>query len=169
LVCAVAAAWLSILHIGIPSGWHERAGYLAMACMGLRLVWGFVGSRHARFASFVHGPRATWRYARQVLCARAPRHVGHNPLGAWMVLTLLVCIAALTLTGWLQTTDRLWGSETLEVVHTRLAWSLAGLIGLHVAGVLITSLQHCDPLIRAMVTGRKAQSTSPRHNASPRP
>ena len=63
LVGAIATAWTSTLDIGVPADWHERAGYTAMGCVALRLLWGFFGSPHARFADFVRGPRSTWRYA----------------------------------------------------------------------------------------------------------
>lgn len=155
LLGAVTTAWCSTLHIGIPSRWHEPAGYTALACLALRLIWGVVGSRHARFGDFVCAPRPTSRYAAQVLRGRARRYLGHNPLGGWMVLALLACIAALTTSGWLQTTDRYWGSEALETVHTTLAWSLLGLVALHVTGVVFTSHAHRENLVRAMITGRK--------------
>ena len=135
--------------------WHETAGFVAMACVGVRLIWGFVGPRHARFSSFLRGASVTWSYARRVQQGDAPRHIGHNPLGAWMVMVLLLDIGSLTVVGWLQTTDRYWGSEPLEVVHTALAWSLLPLIGLHVAGVLLTSLHQRENLVHSMVHGRK--------------
>lgn len=72
-----------------------------------------------------------------------------------MVVALLTCTAGTAFTGWLQTTDRYWGSEFLELVHTSLAWGLLGLIALHLAGVVFTSLRHRENLVRAMVTGRK--------------
>ena len=155
LVGAIAVAWTSTLDIGVPPGWHENAGHTAMACVALRLLWGVVGSRRARFADFVRGPRSTWRYAWQVRLGTAPRHIGHNPLGGWMVLALLLNVAGITLTGWLQTTDRCWGSELLEQVHTTLAWALLGLIALHVAGVVLTGRHQRENLVKAMVDGRK--------------
>jgi len=155
LAGAIATAWTSTLDIGVPADWHERAGYTAVGCVALRLLWGVIGSRHARFAEFVRGPRATWRYTVQVLRGTAPRHIGHNPLGGWMVLALLLNVAGIVLTGWLQTTDRYWGSEPLEWVHTTLAWGLLGLIALHVAGVVLTSRHQGENLVKAMVDGRK--------------
>ena len=134
---------------------HEIAGYIASGLVAARVVWGFIGSRHARFADFVRGPRSTWRYTVQVLRGTAPRHIGHNPLGGWMVLALLLNVAGITLTGWLQTTDRYWGSEPLELVHTTLAWGLLGLIALHVAGVVLTRRHQRENLVKAMVDGRK--------------
>jgi cytochrome b len=159
LVGAVTTAWLATLHLGIGS-WHEPAGYVALAAVGTRLVWGLLArgasaARYARFTQFVHGPRTVWAYTRDVLAHREARHLGHNPLGGWMVLALLAWVAAIGTTGWLQTTDRYWGSELLELVHTLLAWSLLGLIALHVAGVVFTSLRHRENLVKAMWTGRK--------------
>lgn len=155
LLCAIVIAWTSTLHIGVPGAWHETAGFVAMGSVSLRLLWGFAGPRHARFSSFVRSPRATWSYTRQLRRGQAPRHMGHNPLGAWMVIVLLLVVGALTFFGWLQTTDRFWGSETLEVVHTTLAWALLPLIGLHVAGVVLTSSHQRENLVQSMWHGRK--------------
>jgi cytochrome b len=88
----------------------------------------------------VRGPRATLAYARRVLAGREPRHLGHNPLGGWMVLALFACILGLALTGWLYTTDRFWGDETVERVHVALAWTMLALGRLHVGGVLLGEL-----------------------------
>ncbi|WP_298924495.1 cytochrome b/b6 domain-containing protein [uncultured Ramlibacter sp.] len=153
LVASVAAAWLTTLgwlH------WHEAAGYAAAAVVALRLAWGFAGSRYARFAQFLRGPTATASYAARVLERREPRYIGHNPLGAWMVLALLACVAALGLTGWLYTRfDMFWGEAWLDQLHAFLGWLLLALIGLHLAGVAFTSGRHDENLVRAMVDGDK--------------
>lgn len=159
LVGAVATAWLATLRLGIGS-WHEPAGYVALVAVGTRLVWGGLArqgglAHYARFAQFVRGPGTVTRYTRDLLAHRERRHLGHNPLGGWMVVLLLGWVGAIGTTGWLQTTDAYWGSEPLEQVHTALAWSLLGLIALHLAGVLFTSLRHRENLVKAMWTGRK--------------
>ncbi|WP_298013993.1 cytochrome b/b6 domain-containing protein [uncultured Aquabacterium sp.] len=159
LVMAVAVTWLSTLRVGIPLAWHEPAGYVAIGCTAMRIVWGVYGTRYARFRQFVRRPSTTLRYAQAVRQGRAPRHIGHNPLGGWMALTLLASTAAIAVSGWLQTTDRYWGSETLEWVHTGLAWSLLGLIFLHVLGVIVTSRHHGENLVLAMLDGRKAPAS----------
>lgn len=151
----VGAVALSALGLVALFGVHQPAGYVALAAVVLRIVWGVRGSHYARFAQFVRGPRAAWRYARAVAARREPRHLGHNPLGAWMVLALMACVAGLALTGWLYTTDAYWGDETVEAVHLALAWGLLGLVVVHVAGVIFTSLRHRENLVASMVHGRK--------------
>lgn len=154
LVAAVATAWLSTLGWGFARA-HEPAGYVALAVVALRVFWGFAGSRPARFSRFVRGPRAVLRYAVQICAGREARHIGHNPLGGWMVLLLLACVAGLGLTGWLYTTDQFWGMAWLDQLHQALAWALLALIALHLAGVLFTSLRHRENLVAAMFSGDK--------------
>lgn len=153
LVAAVAVAWWSSDDTGAL---HERVGYAVIALLATRLAWGFCGSHYARFAQFVRAPRATLAYARAAIAGHAPRYLGHNPLGAAMVLALLANLGALCFTGWLYMTDMFWGYGWLAALHKALAWTLLTLIALHVAGMLWTSWQHRENLVRAMVTGRKA-------------
>lgn len=152
LLLSLIVCWLG--SFALP-GVHQPAGYLALTLVAVRLWWGVVGSRYARFSDFVRGPRATWAYAHSVLQRREPHHLGHNPLGAWMIVALLGCVLALSLTGWLYTTDRFWGDAQVEALHLALAWALLGLALLHVAGVFYTSRRQGESLLRAMVTGRK--------------
>ena len=154
LVLSLSLSWLGTFAI---AGVHQPLGYLALAIALLRLLWGGIGSRYARFAQFVRGPRATWAYLFAVLQRREQRHLGHNPLGACMVLALLANVAGLALTGWLYTTDRFWGDATVETWHVALAWTLLGLVLLHVAGVLFTSLRQRENLVAAMFSGNKAR------------
>lgn len=153
LVAAVAVAWWSSDDTG-PL--HENTGYVAIALLAARLAWGFAGSRYARFAQFVHPPRHTLAYARAALAGHAPRYIGHNPLGGWMVLALLTNLALLGFTGWLYTTDMFWGYGWLAYLHKYLGWALLALIALHVAGMLYTSWAHRENLVRAMLTGLKS-------------
>lgn len=160
LVASVALAWLSTLESLASIGpWHRPVGYAALAIVALRIVWGFGPSRYARFAQFVRSPRVVWRYARALRAHREPRYVGHNPLGAWMVLALIACVIGLALTGWLYTTDRFWGDETVENAHEFLAWMLLALAAMHVAGVVFTSRRQRENLVLAMLTGKKAPPT----------
>ena len=152
LAGAILVAWLT-RH---GAGWvHEWAGYLVLGVILLRLVWGWTGPRRARFADFVRTPRRTLTYACLVLRGRAPRHVGHNPLGGWMIVALMLVAAAASATGWLFVTQRFWGVEWVEDTHAALADLLLGLLALHVAGVLYESLRHRENLVAAMFHGRK--------------
>lgn len=134
---------------------HENAGYVALAAAGLRLVLGLAGPAAARFGSFVRGPRATWAYARQLRQGRAPRHLNHNPLGAWMVLALLLLSAAAGASGALYVTDRFWGEAWVIVTHAAAAWPLLALVPMHVAGVWHASRAQHENLAAAMWHGRK--------------
>jgi cytochrome b len=134
---------------------HHTAGYIAAAAVALRLAWGVAGSRYARLAQFVRGPRAVLAYTRALHTGRAPRHVGHNPLGGWMVLALWTTAAALALTGWLYTTDWLWGYAWLSDLHAWLAWAIASLVIGHLGGVLMMSWRHRESLVAAMFSGTK--------------
>lgn len=155
LVASVAVTALTLVDaIGIGA-WHKPAGYVALAVVLLRVLWGVIGTRHARFSAFVRGPARTVRYAGDVLGGDEPRHLGHNPLGGWMVVALIAAVASLSFTGWLYTTDAFFGSEAVEDSHRWLAWTLLALVALHVAGVLYTSLRHRENLVRAMVDGMK--------------
>jgi cytochrome b len=153
LVLAVTLSWLGTFAI---AGVHQGAGYVALAIVLLRLLWGAIGSHCARFTQFVRGPRATWAYLMAVLQRRERRHLGHNPLGACMVLALLANVAGLALSGWLYTTDRFWGDATVEAWHVALAWTLLALVLLHLAGVLFTCLRQRENLVAAMFSGDKA-------------
>ena len=151
----VIALALSSLGLVALFGLHQPAGYVALTAVLLRAAWGVLGSGHARFAQFVRGPRVTWRYARDVARRREPRHIGHNPLGGWMVLALMLCVIGLGVSGWLYTTDAFWGDESVEQVHRALAWALLGLVAVHVAGVLFTGWQHRENLVASMLDGDK--------------
>jgi cytochrome b len=152
LIGTVAAAWITSSSTG-PA--HIDLGYGAAAIVLARLAWGFAGNRYARFKQFVRAPAATRQYLVDVLHGHPARYLGHNPLGAWMVLALLTCIALLTLTGWLADTDLLWGYAWPVLIHTAIAWMFVGLVVLHVGGVLFTSWHQRENLIAAMIKGNK--------------
>jgi cytochrome b len=152
LALSVLIAWLTRHR---PGPWHEWIGYAALVIVAIRLLWGWRGSQHARFAEFVRGPGTTLSYARALLRGREPRTVGHNPLGGWMILALLTTVTLVGASGWLYTTDRFWGIEWVETLHRWLSNALWALVGLHVAGVVYTSIRHRENLVAAMLHGHK--------------
>ncbi|MBK7249824.1 MAG: cytochrome b/b6 domain-containing protein [Gammaproteobacteria bacterium] len=156
---SLVAAFAGAYALGDDGGAvHQALGYTVLGLIAFRLVWGLVGSRHARFADFVPSPRRLLAYLKDVMARREARHLGHNPAGAAMILMLLLTLTGTGITGWLQTTDAYWGSEAMEDVHEALANITLMLIGLHVAGVVFSSLRHRENLARAMFTGRKRPS-----------
>lgn len=152
LAVCVGLAWAT-RHGG--GRWHEAFGYGAIAIVAVRVLWGFSGSPNARFAQFVRPPRQTLDYARQLLVAGESRHLGHNPLGAWMIVALLLVVFLTSLTGWLYTTDRYWGVKWVADLHEALSTTLLCLIALHLAGVALASWRHRENLVAAMLHGRK--------------
>jgi len=158
---------------------HVWVGYVVAATVALRLVWGVVGPRHARFSSFVTGPGAAARYLFGLVTGRAPRHLGHSPAGGIMVLLLLAMLAATTVSGMalLAVEDHqgplapwasvLGGASALagdrgehgegvwEEVHALFANLTLALVVLHICGVALASLAHRENLLAALWSGRK--------------
>lgn len=152
LMLGICAAWFT--RHG-PGRWHEWIGYAVLAVVAVRLIWGFTGSRYARFAQFVHPPASTLQYAKDLIAHREARHLGHNPLGAWMIVALLLTTIAVCVTGWLYTTDRFWGVTWMEVLHEWLSHTLFTLAALHISGVVFSSLRHGENLVATMLHGNK--------------
>ena len=134
---------------------HEIAGYTIAALLALRIVWGFVGPQHARFADFVRPPGEVLRFLADSLRLKARRHLGHNPAGGAMVLALIAAIAGICVTGYMMETLAYRDARWLEELHEVLANGTLALIFLHVAGVLLASFEHKENLVTAMFTGRK--------------
>jgi cytochrome b len=158
LVGSVALAAISTVAL---FGAHRPAGYAALAIVLTRLARGCrnrsseAQTDYASWSQFVRGPRATLGYVRRLMRRQEPRYIGHNPLGAWMVIALMACVIGLAITGWLYTTDEFWGSETVEDAHRALAWTLLVLVVLHVSGVIFTSMRHRENLVASMFNGTK--------------
>ena len=148
-----------LLHEG--GAWHEALGYAALALAAMRGAAGFVArTPRVRFDRFVRGPAATWAYTRALLAHAEPRHLGHNPLGGWMIVALLLAALLAGASGALYATDRFWGDPLVYGVHRFASWSFALLAPLHVAGVVLTSMRQRENLVAAMIGGRKRAPAS---------
>lgn len=132
---------------------HVTLGYTLAGLIVFRLLWGLVGTRHARFASFVRGPAAAWRYLRGLAGGHPAHHVGHNPAGALAIVALLALGVLVTASGWLTYQDL--AGEWAEELHELAGNTMLALVLLHVAGVVVGSWRHHENLVRAMVTGHK--------------
>lgn len=135
---------------------HALAGGTVVGVVLFRIVWGLVGTRHARFASFVRGPGAAFAYLKGLLSGSAPHASGHNPAGGWAIVALLVLGLLTGASGWAIYNDL--GGEWLEEAHEVLASTMLGVVVVHVAGVIVGSLAHHENLVRAMFTGLKQGS-----------
>jgi cytochrome b len=152
LVVAFVVAWATGEELRTL---HETAGYAIVGLLVVRVLWGFVGGTHARFADFVYRPSTVVGYLIDIVRFRARRHVGHNPAGGAMVVALLFMLIATATTGVMMTRDAFWGVGWVEEVHELAANLTVVLVGLHLAGVFVASLQHRENLAKAMITGRK--------------
>jgi cytochrome b len=152
LVLAFVIAWASGDEL---QDLHEMAGYAIVGLLAIRVAWGFVGTRHARFSDFIYRPSAVISYLIDTARLRARRYLGHNPAGGAMVLALIAMLAATCATGFMMTTDAYWGVDWVEETHELAANLSVVLIGLHLVGVFVASVEHRENLVAAMITGRK--------------
>jgi len=147
-----AGAWLtadSERWIGV----HAALGYTFAGLIAFRLIWGVVGTRYARFSSFVRGPGAVLSYLKSLLAFRPQHHLGHNPAGGWAVLALLGLGIVTAAAGFLTYND--YGGHWLEELHEGAASAMLALVFVHIGAVIVSSLLHRENLVRAMLTGRK--------------
>ncbi len=147
LVLVFVVAWITAEEMDKV---HEFAGYAIAALIGLRLAWGLIGPKHARLSDFIYGRADVIGNVKDTMRMKAKRYLGHSPAGGAMVLALLLTLAVIIATG-VMMEDRHW----LEDVHEGASVLMLWLIGLHVAGVIVTSLQHRENLIKSMFTGYK--------------
>jgi len=148
---------------------HVLAGYVLGAAIIVRLFWGFVGTRHARFSDFITSPGAAFNHLKETLSFKAPRYVGHNPAGGLMILIMLISLALTVVTG-----VALYGAEehagpmatlfidssanwedVLDETHELLANFTLLLVAIHLLGVIAESLIHKENLVRSMINGSK--------------
>ena len=145
---------------------HVWAGYVVAGLITARVVWGFVGPKHARFSDFVYRPATALAYLRDLVRLRGARYLGHSPAGGYMVILLLIMLAAtgvlgLVVYGGEEQAGPLAGlvskatAEQIEDWHALLANITLALVFVHIAAVIFASFAHRENLPRAMVTGYK--------------
>jgi cytochrome b len=153
LALSFAGAFLTAEIVRAP-GAHLALGYTFLGLLAFRLVWGFVGSRHARFGSLAHGPAAVAGYLRSLFARRPKHYAGHNPAGSWAIVAILALGMAVAASGYAVQLDAFGGA--LEELHEAASYALLVLVAVHVAGVVVGSLAHRENLVAAMITGYKA-------------
>ncbi|WP_455211539.1 cytochrome b/b6 domain-containing protein [Kaarinaea lacus] len=148
---------------------HVWAGYVLLIVIGIRLIWGFIGTQHARFSDFVTSPAVAFQYLKDTLFLRAERYLGHNPIGGFMVVILLVSVTltglsglllyaaseqAGPLAGWISANNELL-EDVLEELHEFFANFSLIMVIIHIAGVIVESRIHNENLVRSMWDGYK--------------
>jgi cytochrome b len=148
---------------------HMWAGYLLATVVLFRLLWGFIGTAHARFSDFLYSPARVFTYLKSLLGGRPEHYRGHNPAGGVMILLLLLSLAltagsgmalyaveehAGPLAGMLTASESM--EDLWEEMHELFGNLTLTLVIVHVIGALVSSYLHRENLVKAMVTGRKA-------------
>ena len=137
---------------------HEISGYFIGGLVAFRILWGLVGSKYARFSNFVCKPATVLQYLQDSLSFRAKRYIGHNPAGGAMVIALLLSLIGVTVTGIAMVDPMFLDAEWMEELHEIAANLTLVLVFIHVAGVIFTSFEHGENLVKAMVDGFKRRT-----------
>ncbi|MCB5188138.1 cytochrome b/b6 domain-containing protein [Methylobacillus caricis] len=162
LVALFTTAIITVKIGGNALEWHVISGLALLALLIFRVLWGFAGGTYAKFSNFIRGPRAIVGY----LKGTGDKTIGHNPLGGWSVVAMLLLLLAQAITGLFANDDiftegPLYSlidkdtSDYLTYLHTVNQYVLYGLIGLHIAAILYYRLFKHENLVKAMITGRK--------------
>ncbi len=166
LVVLVAVSFATGAIGGNAMRYHEWSGFGILNLLVFRIIWGFVGSRASRFNDFVKGPAVVWRYATALFRGDRERYMGHNPMGGWSVLALLLALVIQVATGLFANDDiitegplYLWVSKPvsdwLTHVHRLNRFLIVLLIVTHVSAVLFYLWGKRENLIKPMITGTK--------------
>ena len=177
LLIAFAIAYVSEEEI---LGIHTLAGYVVLGLLSLRLVWGFIGTRHARFSDFTYSPASIRAFIRDTLKLRARRYIGHNPAGGAMIFLLIASLLLTSITGLaiygaaeqagplagLLTNSSEFMREALEETHEFFANFTLFLVFIHIAGVTVESFIHRENLAKSMITGYNRALDTPQEDKS---
>ncbi len=156
LVGLIAA---QLLFVDEDSDLHLTLGYIIAGLVGARLIWGLIGTRHARFSDFPPSPQAALGQLADIATGRHREYRGHNPLGALMIYNILASLALIALTGYMMGTLRFFGLEWVEEVHEMLAVWLQASVVVHVGAVIFESRRSRVNLPKAMITGYKVPAS----------
>jgi cytochrome b len=156
--------------------YHFYLGYWTLGLLIFRLVWGFIGPRHARFSSFIYRPSAIWLYLKSLLNRDSHRTIGHNPVGGLMVIVMLLLVAVQATTGLFTTDDVVWAGPynpsvsgatagTLSSIHNINFNIILGVVGLHIAAIVFYGLYKRQNLVAPMLHGHLPSALVPEHEA----
>ena len=152
MAACFAGAWASAQR----EGWHivhATLGWTMAGLVAFRIVWGFAGTRYARFASFVRGPGAVVRSLRDLRDGSAKRHIGHSPLGAVALIALLLLTLLLAASGLASERDP--AAPWLHRLHEGAAHAMLVLAGLHITAMVFVSWRAGENLLLSIFCGTK--------------
>lgn len=152
--CSAAIIIVNYWFAEAGEAWHTYFGYALMALLAARCVWGFVGTATARFNDFWPTPERLRDYLQQRRLGRYP-YRGHSPVAGLMVLLLMVLMALVSLSGWLQTLDYFWGEPWPQLLHEYAAHGLMVAAGIHIVAVFYLQRQYRVALVKPMFTGKR--------------
>jgi cytochrome b len=166
LVILLAASFVTAKVGGNAMQYHEWSGIIILVLLVFRTIWGFVGSQPSRFRDFVKGPAEVWRYATALAKGSSLRHLGHNPLGGWSVLAILLLLFLQTCLGLFANDDiltegplYLWVSkpmsDRLTKIHSLNQYAIMGLVAVHLMAVAFHFIIKRENLLKPMITGIK--------------
>jgi cytochrome b len=166
LVILVIISFITAKIGGNAMQYHEWSGFTILALLLFRLMWGFVGSRESRFLTFVHGPATVLRYALRILQPDSRHYLGHNPLGGWSIVAMLLALMTQAGTGLFANDDIItegplynWVSKAtsdwITRVHSINQVVIIGLVAIHILAVLFYFFYKRENLIIPMITGFK--------------
>lgn len=152
---------------------HTWAGYIIFGLLVIRIIWGFIGTKYARFSDFVYRPKTVIQFLKDTAIFKAKHYLGHNPAGGAMVILLIISLLITSFTGlvvygaeehagpiayWFTSSYSAWG-KAAEEVHEFFANFTLLLVLVHVLGVIVESLIHKENLVSAMITGFKPEKS----------
>ena len=152
LAASFAGAWLTS-ESESQQMIHYAFGYTAVALVLFRVIWGMVGTRYARFEQFIKGPAETIHHIKSLLTGNQQEGLGHNPAGALAMISLMILILLIGLTGYWSVKDFL--GDFMSEAHETIANLTLVVVVIHIAAAIIMSLMQKENLIRSMVTGKK--------------
>jgi cytochrome b len=155
LVISFAGAWLTS-ESEAQQLIHYAFGYSACAIILFRIVWGIVGTRYARFTQFIKGPVATWQHMKSLFVGKQTPDLGHNPVGTLVMISLVILILLISLTGYGIVKDVL--GELMSGAHEAISNLALGFVLIHLAAAIIMSFLKKENLVRSMFTGMKQGS-----------
>jgi len=133
---------------------HVALGYILFGLIAFRLLWGFIGTRYAKFSSFLFKPGQITTYLISLLKGKSEHFIGHNPLGSVAIWLLLGLGIILCVTGVLLLRDDV--ADIVERIHDFATNAMLVVVAIHLAGVFVSSLLEKENLVRAMITGAKS-------------